>query len=251
MIKRLFFFLLLFPAVAFAHYKNPTTFNPIGPEIKNNGVAYQMYINPKTQIIYPRLTRASNPNVLQHINALLKKQQIEDIELYRSCQIANNNGAKNNWGESIEILIFSPKILSFKIRYSYYCGGPYPEEHDEYFNYDLTTGTIFDFKKFFIPTVDEASPYNPIQKIATELYSNKIASKEGDAQCMELYSSNQPHEYQLAFSPHGLLFLLKLPHSIKLCATELIIPYKKIEPYIQKDANQYLKGIYPQPNDED
>lgn len=248
--KRLFFLFLLFPTVGFAHYKNPTTFIPVGPEIKNNGIAYQMFINPKTQIIYPRLTRLPNQNLLQRTNTLLKKQQVEDIELYKSCQIANNNGIKNNWGESTEILMFSPQILSFKIHYSYYCGGPYPDEHDEYFNYDLTKGTVFDFKKFFIPKVDEASPYNPIKKIATALYSDKIASKEGDAQCMELYSSEQPNEYQLAFSPHGLLFLLKLPHSVQLCATELIIPYKKIEPYLQKGANKYLNGINIQSTNE-
>ena len=47
---------------------------PAGPEIGDGTVAYRMWSDPRTKLMYPRLSRHPDPTVMARVNRLLEQQ---------------------------------------------------------------------------------------------------------------------------------------------------------------------------------
>ena len=202
-------------------------------EIESNIVSFQILNG------YP-------DSILNKINRILQKKQLENINNYYTC-----NGRHYDYGDfdyRIDGLFISDGIISVDAGASWYCGGVHPDSGEMCFTINTNTGKeiedlddIFDFKAPQSEPLADTLKYNErgenIIRLLSKLYPKEMAipdSTSDDCNYSQPYDWNYPGWY---FTKKGFQLVPSFPHALQACggAGFAIIPYSILEQYLIKE----------------
>ena len=127
---------------------------PAGPEIGDGTVAYRMWSDPRTKLMYPRLSRHPDPTVMARVNRLLEQQHWQMNLAALECastRYSDDGPAAGSLGgfddEQVRVTWLSPAALGIVESGSTYCGGAHPNNHYDPVTFDLLRGTYLDWNR--------------------------------------------------------------------------------------------------------
>ena len=188
----------------------------------------------------------ANPsdNAERRINVALKRLDANLRKAIRDCK--GNDDGPGGWVRKVEPTMKGPGYLSFVIKDTSFCGGPYPSIGTMAIVYDLRTGTPVDWARLLPPSltgqvklavgidgtrlVTLASPrlhslYLSGYDRAIQMAGNDIPV-EDLAGCKEAVqeTNNPPMMVWLDAKLGGIAIQFDLPHAVQACAVPVVIP---------------------------
>lgn len=134
---------------------------PAGPEIGDGTIAYRMWRDPRTQFLYPRLSRHPDPAVMARVNHLLEHRQWQMSLAALECastRYTDDGPAAGSLGgyddERVTVTWLSPAALGIVESGSTFCGGAHPNNHYDPVTFDLLRGAYLDWNR----VIDASSP---------------------------------------------------------------------------------------------
>jgi hypothetical protein len=197
----------------------------------------------KEAVAMPLIANPSD-DAERRINAALKRLDANLRKAIRDCK-GHDNGPRD-WVRKVEPTMSGPGYLSFVIRDTSFCGGPYPSIGTMAIVYDLRTGTPVDWAGLLPPSmtgkvaltegmdgtkmVTLASPrlfslYLSGYDRAIRMPGNDIAA-EDIAGCQEAVrdEASPPMMVWLDAKSDGLAVQFDLIHAVQACAVPVVIP---------------------------
>lgn len=192
------------------------------------------------------MPRIANPldAAEKRINAALKRLDANLGKAIRACK--GPNGAPGGWERKVEPTMLGPRYLSYVIRDTSFCGGPYPPSGTMSIVYDLETGTPVDWTRLLPPSmtgkVSLAEGMDGTKMVALaspQLFSLYLSGydrasripgsdigPEDIATCKEALqdTANPPMMAWLDAKSDGLAIQFDLPHAVQACALPVVIP---------------------------
>lgn len=215
-----------------------------GEAIGNATVAYQMFVDPRTKLAYPRLARHPQAGIMTRVNQMLEQNHwrlnLAALECKSAIYQSNNPGAGTLGGyedEEIKVTWLSPAVLSFTQKGSIDCGGAYPYNHFDVRNYDLLRGEALNWDKVFGNKLQEL-----VGSVKQSLAKREEAGELEDsskAGCADLW----PQHLALGLAQPGELSLSvsEVPHAAGICLGTLAsLPLAELKPYLKPGGEAYL-----------
>ncbi|AUT46645.1 hypothetical protein [Achromobacter sp. AONIH1] len=229
---------------------------PVGKEIGNATVAYQMWQDPRTKFPYPRLTRHPDPQVMQRINYLLEQRHWQKslgaLDCKATAYTSTNPMAGTLGGfdeEDVKVTWLSRALMTVTESGSLDCGGAHPYNHFDAYTFDLLRGEYLDWNRVFDAYVPGKRTFGG-EKSAALLTLVKQAVDQGpDASkadqhpnledCADLW----PEYLALGAQAPGALSLSVsgVGHASGAClGTHAQVPFKALTPYLKPGGEAYL-----------
>jgi hypothetical protein len=224
---------------------------PTGEIVGDAKVAYQMYRDPRSVFLYPRLVRHPDLEVLKKINFLLEQSHWRGTlgalscraSIYSSDGVAAGSLADYD-EEQIIVTWLSPTLMSFVESGSLYCGGAHPYNHVNPTTLDLIRGERLAWNRLFKVYVKNEYGGNVS---SPELY--KLIERIGEHPEWQLESygdcglgGDEFYVVPLFEEPGKLsLALSGLPHVSSACnGTHAEIPFSALGNFMKPEAKRYI-----------
>lgn len=229
---------------------------PAGPEIGSGTVAYRMWRDPRTKLMYPRLSRHPDPVVMARVNRLLEQQHWRMNLAALACastRYTDDGPAAGSLGdyddEHVTVTWLSPAALGIVESGSTYCGGAHPNNHYEPITFDLLRGTYLDWIRVIDATTADkdgdpgTSPalvsfITRLRDKATQ--SEQVTDGEGNSlSCADVFPEYLAFELD---APGKLSFVVSgIGHAAGAClGPQLDVPFAALAPILKPDGARYL-----------
>ncbi|MBB1208459.1 hypothetical protein EII08_28515, partial [Klebsiella pneumoniae] len=116
---------------------------PVGKDIGAGAVAYRMWVDPRTQFAYPRLSRHPDPQVMRRVNDLLEqrhwRKSLGALECMAFAYTSQSEAGGTLGGfddENINVTWLSRALMTVTEAGSLDCGGAHPANHFEPYTFD-------------------------------------------------------------------------------------------------------------------
>ena len=232
---------------------------PIGEDVGRGAVAYRMWRDPRTQFLYPRLSRHPDEQVRQRVNHLLEQRHWRKslgalqcmAEAYTASGDIPNTGTLGNFDdEVITVTWLSRALMTVTESGSLDCGGAHPDNHFEPYTYDLLRGEYLDWNRVF-DAYDFAPGARPKAKPAlleiTATVQRTLAAAEADGNTQDPSkdgcSTLWPDYLSLGAQAPGALSLSVsgVGHASGIClGTLALVPFSDLAPYLKPGGQAYL-----------
>ncbi|KVN24857.1 hypothetical protein WJ63_16700 [Burkholderia pyrrocinia] len=229
---------------------------PAGPEIGDGAVGYRMWRDPRTQFMYPRLSRHPDPAVMTRVNRLLEQRHWQMNLAALECastRYTDDGPAAGTLGgyddEHMTVTWLSSAVLGIVESGSTFCGGAHPDNHYAPVTFDLLRGTYLDWNRVIDASspgkdgVPETSP--ALVRFITRLRDEarpgmRSTDGEGDSiSCADVFPDYLAFEFdapgKLSFSVSGI------GHAMGAClGPQLDAPFAALTPILRPGGARYL-----------
>ncbi|VWC30799.1 hypothetical protein [Burkholderia lata] len=229
---------------------------PAGPEIGDGTVAYRMWRDPRTKLMYPRLSRHPDPAVMSRVNRLLEQQHWQMNLAALECastRYSDDGPAAGSLGgyddEQVTVTWLSPAALGIVESGSTYCGGAHPNNHYDPVTFDLLRGAYLDWNRVIDATTAGADGA-PATSPALASFITRLRDKaesgahptdgDGDSMaCADVFPQYLAFELdapgKLSFSVSGI------GHAMGAClGPQLDAPFAALAPILKPGGSRYL-----------
>lgn len=232
---------------------------PIGEDIGHGAVAYRMWRDPRTQFLYPRLSRHPDEQVRERVNHLLEqrhwRKSLGALQCMGEAYTANgdipNTGTLGNFDdEVITVTWLSRALMTVTESGSLDCGGAHPNNHFEPYTYDLLRGEYLDWNRIFdayVPADPGRRNASPALADITATVQRSLAAAEGDGNTKDPSkdgcSTLWPDYLMLGAQAPGALSLSVsgVGHASGIClGTLALVPFPDLTPYLKPGGQAYL-----------
>ncbi|WP_107311097.1 hypothetical protein [Burkholderia metallica] len=228
---------------------------PAGPEIGDGTVAYRMWRDPRTELMYPRLSRHPDPAVMERVNRLLEQQHWQMNLAALECastRYTDDGPAAGSLGgyddEQVTVTWLSPAVLGIVESGSTYCGGAHPNNHYDPVTFDLLRGTYLDWNRVIDATTagkdgdPETSPalVSFITRLRDKGESGTRATDGSESiACADVFPQYLAFEFdapgKLSFSVSGI------GHAMGAClGPQLDASFAALAPILKPSGSRYL-----------
>lgn len=229
---------------------------PVGKDIGTGGVAYRMWVDPRTRFAYPRLTRHPDPQVMQRVNHLLEqrhwRKSLGALECMAFAYTSKSEGGGTLGGfddEDIKVTWLSRALMTVTESGSLDCGGAHPANHFEPYTFDLLRGEYLDWNRVFDAYAPGkrsfgSEPSAALQGLVDQVV--KAGPPESDVDkrpnledCADLW----PQYLALGAQAPGALSLSVsgVGHASGAClGTHGSVPFQALRPYLKPGGQAYL-----------
>ncbi|WP_354006360.1 hypothetical protein [Burkholderia sp. 572] len=229
---------------------------PAGPEIGDGTVAYRMWRDPRTKLMYPRLSRHPDPAVMARVNRLLEQQHWQMNLAALECastRYSDDGPSAGSLGgyddEQVTVTWLSPAALGIVESGSTYCGGAHPNNHYDPVTFDLLRGTYLDWNRV-IDAAKAGKDGAPATSPALVSFITQLRDKAThglqvtDGKDVSLSCADVFPEY-LAFeldAPGKLSFVVSgIGHAMGAClGPQLDAPFAALAPILRPGGARYL-----------
>ncbi len=232
---------------------------PVGEDVGHGAVAYRMWRDPRTQFLYPRLSRHPDEQVRERVNHLLEQRHWRKslgalrcmAEAYTDSGDIPNTGTLGNFDdEVITVTWLSRALMTVTESGSLDCGGAHPDNHFEPYTYDLLRGEYLDWNRVF-DAYDFADGGRPKAKPAlldiTATVQRTLAAAEAEGNTTDPSkdgcSTLWPDYLSLGAQAPGALSLSVsgVGHASGIClGTLALVPFPDLAPYLKPGGQAYL-----------
>ncbi|HDR9485238.1 TPA: hypothetical protein QDC20_001700 [Burkholderia aenigmatica] len=229
---------------------------PAGPEIGSSTVAYRMWHDPRTRLMYPRLSRHPDPAVMARVNRLLEQQHWQMNLAALECastRYTDDGPAAGSLGnyddEQVTVTWLSPAALGIVESGSTYCGGAHPNNHYDPVTFDLLRGTYLDWNRV-IDATRVGKDGDPGTSPAMVSFITRLRDKatqgeqvtdgEGDSMaCADVFPQYLAFEFD---APGKLSFVVSgIGHAMGAClGPQLDAPFAALAPILKPGGSRYL-----------
>ena len=187
----------------------------------------------RTGILFPRLTRFRDQNVLREVN-----RQIDELTKDFGCEERSKN---SSFKVRSKVAYAERDIFSIYASAQYYCGGPYPTNDANYSQtFDLRTGKLVKFDELFKNYEEDKSQILKIIFAAqiAQLEKLNASGKPKEDSCETQFSMEnlESSTYAFNFSSQGLQVQPEWPHVVEACAEIVTVPYGKLLRFAAPDG---------------
>ncbi|QFS40969.1 polysaccharide deacetylase family protein [Burkholderia cepacia] len=229
---------------------------PAGPEIGDGTVAYRMWRDPRTKLMYPRLSRHPDPAVMARINRLLEQQHWQMNLAALECastRYSDDGPAAGSLGgyddEQVTVTWLSPAALGIVESGSTYCGGAHPNNHYDPVTFDLLRGTYLDWNRVIdaAATGKDGDPGTSpaLVSFITRLrdkatHGQQVTDGESDSlSCADVFPEYLAFELD---APGKLSFVVSgIGHAMGAClGPQLDVPFAALTPILRPGGARYL-----------
>ncbi|CAB3969357.1 MULTISPECIES: hypothetical protein [Burkholderia] len=229
---------------------------PAGPEIGSGTVAYRMWRDPRTKLMYPRLSRHPDPVVMARVNRLLEQQHWRMSLAALGCastRYTDDGPAAGSLGdyddEHVTVTWLSPAALGIVESGSTYCGGAHPNNHYDPVTFDLLRGTYLDWNRVIDATTagkdGEPGTSPALVSFITRLrdkatHALQVTDGEGTSlSCADVFPEYLAFELD---APGKLSFVVSgIGHAAGAClGPQLDVPFAALTPILRPDGARYL-----------
>jgi hypothetical protein len=227
---------------------------PYGPEIGNDVVAYRMWRDPRSTLVYPRLSRYPDAALKARVNHLLEQRHwhrtLDALDCVATRYTSDEPSAGTLGGfdeDQIQVTWLSTAVLGLTEAGSVFCGGAYPDNHFEPYTFDLLRGEYLDWNR--VLRADQAGKDGDREPTAamrafikqTKQARHKAHTDPNDefADCAEMLPDYLAYAL---YAPDRLSFTLSgLPHVAGAClGPQLEVKLEKLTPVLGPEAARYL-----------
>lgn len=229
---------------------------PAGPEIGSGTVAYRMWRDPRTKLMYPRLSRHPDPAVMARVNRLLEQQHWQMNLAALECastRYTDDGPAAGSLGdyddEQVTVTWLSPAALGIVESGSTYCGGAHPNNHYDPVTFDLLRGTYLDWNRV-IDATTVGKDGDPGTSPAMVSFITRLRDKatqgehvtdgESDSMaCADVFPQYLAFEFD---APGKLSFVVSgIGHAMGAClGPQLDAPFAALAPILKPGGSRYL-----------
>lgn len=232
---------------------------PVGEDVGSGAVAYRMWRDPRTQFLYPRLSRHPDEQVRERVNHLLEQRQwrksLGALKCMGEAYTANgdipNTGTLGNFDdEVITVTWLSRALMTVTESGSLDCGGAHPSNHFEPYTYDLLRGEYLDWNRVFDAYVPADSGRPKASQTLTGITAavqRTLAAAEAEGNTKDPSkdgcSSLWPDYLMLGTQAPGALSLSVsgVGHASGIClGTLALVPFVDLAPYLKPGGQAYL-----------
>lgn len=226
MMKKVLFIVLLF---AMNVYADEQMMLPPSVTIKTlNGND----LNGQYNLQYPEVLDTLAPKLKRKINTLFKQLFIKD----RMCGADKNKANQMKVDTTIKISYLTNALLSLKLNYDSYCGGPYPDSGTQFY--------IFNLKK-----AEQLKLSNEMKdkKAFESLVIKAFLAKRNNNQvkdCEHLYTVNELSQYmppQFLLNDGFITARLDFPHVARACEYDVRLNCRELVGFLKKRS---LMNVY-------
>ncbi|AYZ63257.1 hypothetical protein EGY31_08450 [Burkholderia multivorans] len=229
---------------------------PAGPEIGDGTVGYRMWRDPRTQFMYPRLSRHPDPAVMTRVNRLLEQRHgqmnLAALEC-ASTRYTDDGPAAGSLGgyddEHVTVTWLSSAVLGIVESGSTFCGGAHPNNHYDPVTFDLLRGAYLDWNR----VIDAASPGKDDVPETSPALARLIARLRDEAKSGERPTDGEGNPISCAdMLPDYLAFEFDVPgklsftvsgigHALGAClGPQLEVPFAALTPILKPGGTRYL-----------
>ncbi|MPV67065.1 hypothetical protein [Burkholderia sp. BE17] len=229
---------------------------PAGPEIGDGTIAYRMWRDPRTQFLYPRLSRHPDPAVMARVNHLLEQRQWQMNLAALECastRYTDDGPAAGTLGgyddEHVTVTWLSRAALGIVESGSTFCGGAHPNNHYNPGTFDLLRGAYLDWNR----VIDAATPGKDGDTETSAALMRFIAQRRDKAEPGERPTDGYGNSLSCAdVFPQYLAFELDAPgklsfavsgigHAAGAClGPQLDAPFAALAPILKPEGARYL-----------
>ena len=243
-------------AITYATLKLAGHAQPAGPEIGDGTVAYRMWRDPRTELMYPRLSRHPDPAVMARVNRLLEQQHWQKNLAALECastRYTDDGPAAGSLGgyddEQVTVTWLSPAVLGIVESGSTYCGGAHPNNHYDPVTFDLLRGTYLDWNRV-IDATTAGKDGDPATSPALVSFITRLRDKgesgtratDGSSDsiaCADVFPEYLAFEFdapgKLSFSVSGI------GHAMGAClGPQLDASFAALAPILKPGGSRYL-----------
>jgi hypothetical protein len=224
---------------------------PVGHEIGDDVVAYQMWRDPRTRLSYPRLSRYPDPAIMARINHLLEQRHWQLSLAALDCvatRYSDDGPSAGTLGgiddEIVQVTWLSTALLGLSEAGSIFCGGAHPDNHYNPYTFDLLRGEYLDWNRVIKAYVqDNDGIWTPDTNVLRFIEQRHSAlakdSASADSDCTEWL----PQYLALAMqAPDKLSFVVSdIGHAMGAClGPQIEVKLNALSPILKPDARRYL-----------
>ncbi|MFP3503923.1 hypothetical protein [Burkholderia sp. SIMBA_062] len=229
---------------------------PAGREIGDGTVAYRMWRDPRTKLMYPRLSRHPDSGVMARVNRLLEQQHWQMNLAALECastRYTDDGPAAGSLGgfddEQVTVTWLSPAALGIVESGSTYCGGAHPNNHYDPVTFDLLRGAYLDWNRVIdaaaAGTDGDQATSPALGRFITRLRDRAESGAhptddDGDSMaCADVLPQYLAFEFdapgKLSFSVSGI------GHAMGAClGPQLDVPFAALAPILRPGGSRYL-----------
>lgn len=169
-----------------------------------------------------------------NVNRALREKLRNEIKNYFRCydSVSAREEVLAEYSVSETPVFWTSRWLTLAESIEDYCGGLHPNHGNFYTTWDLELGKVADIWKWFKGGKNMASP--SLNKVI-------IAHADSDAECSEAIAENS--SYNLHPAKEGMVFYTQLPHVAVGCQNDIIVPYRKLRPFLATTGRTEVKAI--------
>ncbi|EDT05496.1 conserved hypothetical protein [Burkholderia ambifaria IOP40-10] len=229
---------------------------PAGREIGDGTVAYRMWRDPRTKLMYPRLSRHPDSGVMARVNRLLEQQHWQMNLAALECastRYTDDGPAAGSLGgfddEQVTVTWLSPAALGIVESGSTYCGGAHPNNHYDPVTFDLLRGAYLDWNRMIDAAApakdDESASSAALVKFIVRLRDAAAPGKQPTSDDGDSLSCADVFPQYLAFeldAPGKLSFVVSgIGHAMGAClGPQLDAPFAALAPILRPGGARYL-----------
>lgn len=229
---------------------------PVGNDIGTGAVAYRMWVDPRTQFSYPRLSRHPDPQVMRRVNALLEqrhwRKSLGALECMAFAYTSRSEAGGTLGGfddEEANVTWLSRALMTVTEKGSLDCGGAHPANHFEPYTFDLLRGEYLDWNRVFdayVPgkrTVGREPSEALLGLVAQVVKAGPPESQADEHPNLEDCADLWPQYLALGTLTPGALSLSVsgVGHASGAClGTHGSVPFKALQPYLKPGGQAYL-----------
>jgi len=245
-----------------------------GPTTRWGNVAFSYAVDPRTKFPFPRIVAAGGANIaaanhyLETQHWLLNAQALScAAQAYKGLgwTPVSDTASQDLGGwpdEQIEVTYLSPRLMSWEESGSIFCGGPHPDNHDDPYTLDLTTGKPLDLSLLFkgwtpTPTDDgqptdlasaQANPdryYWQPDDALTDFVLEHVPMDDGNnADCATRDSIHESLAISFAKGDMVRFGLTAMPSVAAACNGKLVdLPIADVKSLLTPDAAKYFPTL--------
>lgn len=181
-------------------------------------------------ISYPQISGLTDKKIEQSIN-----QAIQDDVSTWTCDIDGKpplNNQHSGYNAKTTLRLTDNQWLSFTVKKSYYCGGSYPSDYMDSYNFDLKQGALISLERLLLPEMQGKDLTEFL--IADHKFVGSCMDENGVSDIAEMYNAEYISDlWDYYREKDQIVFFPRLPHAAQACFEEFPVPLKKIEAYLQ------------------
>jgi hypothetical protein len=228
---------------------------PSGKIFSAGATSYQMWRDPRTKLLYPRLSSHPDTKVLSKINHLLQQRHWQMNLAALECAATRYTDTGAGAGslasydeETITVQFLSTAVMSISESGSTYCSGAHPNNHYDLATFDLIRGEYLDWNRImhaYVPGeygyAEESAKLVAFMEKARnkQNYLTMIKPEDMENSCPEVF----PEYLALSFTaPNILSFNVSgIGHAMGVClGPQIEVPFKDLKPLLKPGAKAYL-----------
>ena len=182
------------------------------------------------KISYPQISGLTDEKIEQFIN-----QAIRDEAATWICDFDDSTAEKPDsadYNAKTTLRLIDNHYLSFTVQKSFYCGGMYPNDYMESYNFDLKLGKGVPLSRLLLPEMqnEKLTDFLVIGHTFTEscMDDNEVND------IAEIYRDESADISWSYYRTQGqIVFFPELAHAVQACFEEFPVPIEAIKVYLQ------------------